>query len=172
MIEPSAPPLALTIAFWLHMLATVIWIGGLAALALLVYPLARRSLDAAAFSGLVRRINKRLDPIGWLSLAVLTATGLMQMTASSRYEGLLRFTNAWSQAILIKHIVFFAILAASAYQTWGLAPAIERAALLRAKGKTEDTLPNLEKRENQLMQLNLALGVLVLLLTAWARVSA
>lgn len=45
---------ALTQAYWMHLLATVTWIGGLAALAWLVLPAARRSLERPAFAVLAR----------------------------------------------------------------------------------------------------------------------
>ncbi|HEX7973402.1 MAG TPA: hypothetical protein VF498_03265, partial [Anaerolineales bacterium] len=83
----STPAWALTLAYWLHMLATVVWIGGLAAVTLLVLPAARQALPSPAFAGLLSSIQRRLEPIGWLSLTVLIATGLVQMSASSNYKG-------------------------------------------------------------------------------------
>lgn len=155
------------------MLATVSWIGGLATLALFVYPLARRALEHEAYVKLLRSINKRLDPLGWMGLAVLTGTGMIQMAANSNYEGFLAFENEWARAILFKHLVFVVIILISAYQTWGIAPKMERNALLRAMGK--DAIESdavLQKREMFLLWGNLGLGIVVLLLTAWARVSS
>jgi hypothetical protein len=40
----SADPLVLTIIYGLHMLATVAWIGGLAAFALMILPAAKKGL--------------------------------------------------------------------------------------------------------------------------------
>lgn len=53
--------------------------------------------------------------------------------------------------------------------TWGLLPALRRAALLQASGKDVPNRGKLQKRETFLLRLNLILGVLVLLLTAIAR---
>ena len=53
----DTPEWALTLSFWLHMLATVSWVGGLAVLSLFVFPIARRSLEAEAFSKFVRAVN-------------------------------------------------------------------------------------------------------------------
>ena len=38
----ETPQWAMMIAFWLHMLATVVWLGGQAALSLLVLPIGRK----------------------------------------------------------------------------------------------------------------------------------
>jgi putative copper export protein len=97
---------------------------------------------------------------------------MIQMAANPNYQGFLAVNNAWAQAILIKHIVFGLIILVSAYQSFSLLPAIEHAALLAAKGRESPEQTQLDRKTNQLMRLNLALGVAVLLLTAWARVSA
>jgi hypothetical protein len=48
-------------------------------------------------------------------------------------------------------------------------PALRRAAILRAKGKETTEAESIQRREVRLIQINLSLGVLVLLLTAVAR---
>jgi uncharacterized membrane protein len=165
------PPWALLLSFWLHMLATVVWIGGLAALAIIVLPTMRRSLKPAEFSSWLRALNRRLDPLGWLSLGLLTFTGLIQMEANPNYTGLLAVSNLWSQAIFIKHIFFIGMILASAYMTWVMSPAIQHAALMRTRGRRDKSVQTWQARLQQLITVNLILGVLVLVFTALARIS-
>lgn len=171
MNETAAPPLVLTIAYWLHMLATVVWIGGLAAVSLIVLPAARKTLDSPAFSALLSRLQASLQRIGWFSLAVLIVTGMFQMSSNPFYHGFLAISNDWAVAILTKHLVIGLMILTSAYATWGLLPALQRTALLRAAGRVveESKVAALENREVWLLRANLALAVIVLLLTAWAR---
>ena len=160
----------LTVIYWLHMLATVAWIGGLATLALLVLPAARKTLSGNAYSDFISQITRRLQWIGWLSLVVLIATGLFQMSASPSYQGFLAITNPWAVAILLKHLVIGLMVIASVYLTWFLTPALQRLAMLRAHGKGSPAeLAVLQQREELLVQINLGISILVLLLTAWAR---
>ena len=163
--------LALTIAYWLHMLATVVWIGTLAALALIVIPSARKSLDPSTYSALLAQIQARLQPIGWFCLAVLGVTGMFQMSANPSYDGFLAITNNWTAAILMKHLVIGILVLTSAYMTWVVLPNLQRAALLRAAGKyvEEARINRLAQDESRLLVLNLILSVIVLALTAWAR---
>ena len=70
----TTPLWALSIAYWLHMLATVLWIGGLAALGLIVLPAARKTLEAPAYADFLVGLQKRLDPLGWFSVIVLLAS--------------------------------------------------------------------------------------------------
>ena len=152
------------------MLATVVWIGGLAALSLVVLP-AARSFEAEVYAAFMDRLQRRLDPLSWLSLVFLVGTGLFQMSANPNYSGFLAFDNRWALAILVKHILFFAMTGVAAYLTWGLLPQLRRAALLRARGKNSADIAALAAREQTLVRLNLVLAVLVLALTAIARAS-
>jgi uncharacterized membrane protein len=169
--EGSAPFLAISIAYWLHMLATVAWIGGLVSLILIVLPAAKRVLEANSYTLFLAQIQRRLDPLGWLSLAMLLGTGLFQMSSNPNYQGVLNISSRWASAIFIKHIIFIGMVGVSAYLTWGLLPALRRISLLRAKGQDPEELNNLERRESLLLRLNLVLGIAILGLTALARVS-
>jgi uncharacterized membrane protein len=165
--------LALTLIYSLHMLATVAWVGGLAAFALIILPAAKKGLPASAFDPFFGRMSTRLQLIGWFSLVVLVITGLFQMSAHPRYEGVLAINNTWSVAIFAKHIVIGSMVVISAYVTWILNPAYQRLALLKAKGALEDDsqLVRLQQREILALRLMLGISVIVLLLTALARVS-
>jgi uncharacterized membrane protein len=167
---------ALTLAYWLHMLATVTWIGGLAALSLFVLPAARRSLEAESYVILLAAIQRRLDPLAWFSLIILAASGLFQMSSNPNYDGFLKLENTWTLAILVKHMVFLAMAGISAYLTWSVLPGLRRIALRQALARREgreatDDAGQLGRQETRLLLLNLVLGVLVLALTALARAS-
>lgn len=167
----SIPTWVLTIAYWLHMLATVVWVGGLAAMAVLVLPTARKSLSAEAYSAFLAPLQKRLQWLGWMSLAVLTATGMFQMSASPNYEGVLAIRNAWAVAILLKHIAIGGMVLISAYLTWILGPELSRLALRQAQkgGIAPAEAEKYRRKEQRIFWINLALAVVVLALTAWAR---
>lgn len=170
-MTPSA--WALTLAYWLHMIATVVWIGGLAALSIFVLPAARKSLPAEQFALLLADLQRRLDPVGWFCLALLAGTGLFQMSANPNYAGFLAVHNLWAVAILVKHILFFVMTGLSAYMTWAVLPGLSRAALQQASaarsGQPAAAGERLSLQELRLLRLNLILGLLVLGLTALAR---
>ena len=76
------PIWALTIAYWMHMLATVVWIGGLAFITLLIIPSARRTLDENNYAAFLEKVRRRLDPLAWFSVIVLLGSGMLQMSAN------------------------------------------------------------------------------------------
>ncbi len=153
------------------MLATVAWLGGLSAVVLVVIPAARHLDDLERQAMMLENAQRRLDPIGWFCLALLTGTGLIQMSASPEYEGFLAVTNQWAVAILLKHILFFGMAGISAYLTWFSLPELNRAALRQSLRKEVPNLSALQNRNLLLLRLNLLLGIIILALTALARAS-
>lgn len=168
----ETPVWILTISYWLHMIATVGWVGSQAIFSLVVIPLSRKNHHALHHHKLLSAINKRMSSLGWIGLAALTVTGLIQLSANENYTGLVSIANNWSVAILLKHIAFLLILGLSAYQTWSLLPAFERASLLQIKGRvTPQEQAVLQKRVEWILRVNIVLSAIVLLLTAVARIS-
>lgn len=163
--------LLLALSFWLHMVATIVWVGGLALMALVVWPGARAVLGPGPqLAELLSRLHQRFNPLAWVSLAVLVVTGLAQMAANENYDGLLNVNNAWTAAILVKHLAVIGMVAIGAYMQWSLQPALARLAVRAAHGRPAPEAEALQARELSLTRLNLACGLVVLALTAVARV--
>jgi len=168
----SPPTWALAFVFWLHMLATVAWLGGLAAMAILVLPTARGVLKPAEQLAFIEGIQRRLEPLAWFCLAILITTGLFQLSVNPHYNGFLSTTGQWSLAILTKHTLVVIMVVVSAIQTWEVLPAIRRGLVRIEKGKaTEEEVRRLQKRETLLLRLNIGLSILILAATAFARAS-
>ena len=164
------PVWMLALSYWLHMLATVVWVGGLALMALVVWPGARAVLGPGPqLAQLVREWQRRFDPLAWLSLAVLITTGLAQMAVSPNYNGFLKIDNGWAVALLLKHAAVGGMMLMGVYMQWGLQPALARQMLLELHGKAGPEIETLRRREITLTRLNLLCGVLVLAFTALAR---
>ena len=168
MDSPSTPVLA--VIYWLHMLATVTWIGSLAAINLLFLPASKRALKLADQLSLVSALQKKLEPLAWFCMGILLVTGLFQLSANPHYDGFLSISTQWSLAILFKHGVAVLMVVVSAIQTWEVLPAIQRILLNKDKAG-EDELVRLQKRETLLLRINLLLSALILGATAFARVS-
>ena len=165
----STPPTwVMAIFFWLHMLATVTWIGSLAAINLLVLPASTRTLKLADQLSFIAALQKRLDPLAGFSMGLLVVTGLFQMSANPHYDGFLSTSTQWSLAILIKHGLAAVMAVVSAIQTWEVLPAIHRT-LLKKENAKPDELAKLQRRETILLRVNLLLSALILGATAFAR---
>ncbi|MFP4324173.1 MAG: CopD family protein [Anaerolineales bacterium] len=151
----------------MHLIATVIWLGGMGLLLLVIYPLAARDPDR--WAALLPPLERRFRPMANLSLLVLLVTGVVQTAEDPNYGGLLDFSTPWSQAILAKHIAFGGMVAIVLFLQFGLRPAMDRADLLARKQSDQaTTVQALRRREQRLTSVNFALGMVVLFFTAIA----
>ena len=159
----------LAINLFFHILATVLWIGGILIITLLVIPEVNRILaDQPALYQTLLRLRKRFYPISNLALVVLIVTGLSQMTASPEYDGLMQFNNTWSQVMLIKHVLIGVLALVGVVLQYSVAPALERTTLLLDRGKGNiDDWDHLRRRETLLTWFMIALALLILALSAW-----
>jgi uncharacterized membrane protein len=167
----TPPAWALALTFWLHLLATVTWVGSLAGISFLILPAMQRSLDPETQLVFIEAMQKRLEPIAWFSMSLLLVTGLFQMSVNPHYDGFLSTSTQWSLAILTKHLLGIIMVVVSAIQTWEVIPAIRRAIMKSKKSKNTEELDVLRRREILLLRMNFGLSVLILLATAFARAS-
>jgi uncharacterized membrane protein len=176
----------LTVLYAVHLLAAVVWIGGLAMLAVVVIPGARRVLgnwpadEASAHNtvempaqsiveALLAELERRFTPLANLSLVVLIATGLLQMSFDENYGGFLQFNNTWAWAMLFKHLAVIGMAFIAGYVALALEPERRRLQTLAAAGRIDDAATRqLSRRRVRLAGLNLACGLLTLLFTAVA----
>src|SRR5512138_1957112 len=165
------PSWVLALTYWLHLFATVTWVGSLAGVSLLVLPAMQRSLDPETQLVFIEALQKRLEPIAWFSMSLLLVTGLFQMSVNPHYDGFLSTSTQWSIAILIKHILGIVMVVVSAIQTWEVIPAIRRAIMRSKKTDNADQIDSLRRREIRLLRMNFGLSLLILLATAFARAS-
>lgn len=163
-------PSVLALSYFVHLAATVLWVGGLVVMLMFVLPAARAALrEQAPLYRVLALVRRRFVPVANLSLATLIVTGLIQMSGDTNYDGLLNFTSAWSVAMLLKHIAFIGMGACLVLAQLGVNPALERALLLLEKGKgSPDELARLHRQETRLTAISVGLSVLVLAFTAWA----
>jgi uncharacterized membrane protein len=168
---PAPSTWAIALTYWLHMLATVAWVGSLTAIALLVLPAMKRALTPELQLVFLEALQKRLEPIAWFSMSLLVLTGLFQMSVNPHYDGFLSTSTQWSLAILTKHILGILMVVVSAIQTWEVIPAIHRAILLSKKSDNGAQIESLRRREVNLLRINFGLSVLILAATAYARAS-
>jgi uncharacterized membrane protein len=168
----SHPPTwALALTYWLHLFATVAWVGSLAGVSLLILPAMQRSLDSENQLVFIEAMQRRLEPIAWFSMSLLLLTGLFQMSVNPHYDGFVSTSTQWSIAILTKHSLGIVMVVVSAIQTWEVIPAIRRAIVKSKKSDNALEIESLRRREVLLLRMNFGLSLLILLATAFARAS-
>ncbi len=166
----AMPAWALALNYWLHMLATVVWLGSLSALTYLVLPAAARTLEPDAQIAFINNVQARLESLSWGCVFLLVATGMFQMSGDANFTGLISTENAWSAAMLAKHLLVIVMGAFSVWMSWGLLPEIRRALIRYKKSGDPAEVLALRKREAILMRVSLAMALVILAVTATMQV--
>lgn len=143
---------------WLHALATVVFIGYYLFTGLIYLPVFERQMRPNALRELLEQISARLRPFFGGSLLIFLITGTHLMLINRNYLGLGNFFgNPWSALIVIKHVLVLPFLVLAVFS--------ERAFL----GQISDQKPEALKQFRRALNINLILGVIILLLTAIAQ---
>ncbi len=151
----------LSIANWLHLLATVIWIGGMATNTFVVLPAMSETLEPAMAGKFMGSVMKRFRRLIYASMIVLGVTGFIMTSLNANYAGAMQFGNLWSIIGVIKHIVTAALIVVAIYAFEGLAPKVARQA---ASGPSPE-LARLRKLQTTLAGSGFLLGIVILFLT-------
>jgi len=157
----------LVVSYWVHLLATVIWIGGLVSILLVAWPAMRQgTLASNQWFALQRRFSHWSNA----SLVLLLITGFVQMTSDPNYNGFLALDSLWAGALFVKHLAFLGMVLIGIYVQGYLYPAIARARLLaeiQPRLGSRDLQP-LAQREVLLLRINFFCAVAILFCTAIA----
>lgn len=141
--------------YWLHSIATVVWIGGITFILFVVIPSAKRVLGIEA-GNLMGDISKRFTPIANFSIILLIVTGAVLTAVNKQFLGMGDFGNTWSLVLIVKLVLVLGMVAVHFYRGWILAPKIAR-----TEPATEKA--SLQKLSLNLVKVNLSLGAVVLL---------
>src|SRR3972149_2704921 len=90
-------------SYWLHSMATVVWLGGITFILFIVIPSAKQVLGAEAVK-LMGVISKRFTPIANYSIILLIVTGVVLTAVNEQFLGIVNLGNNWSLGLIGKHI--------------------------------------------------------------------
>jgi uncharacterized membrane protein len=145
---------------WIHVLAAVVWMGGMVFLSVVLMPVFRRGTFGADRRILFQSLGRRFRAIVWLMIAILIVSG--PLLISSR-TGTLEEPDAWRSVLHMKlWVVAGLILLTAAHDFW-LGPLVGR--LRREASEIPSPADLLLIRLSTVVaRLGLLLGVIVLFL--------
>jgi uncharacterized membrane protein len=97
-------PILIALSYWLHALATVVFLGHFVLLAVLYLP--ALADNPAALSTISKRSRWWL----YASLLVFILTGVYLMFVDPGYLGIGNFNNFWSVMMLVKHLLIVGMI--------------------------------------------------------------
>jgi uncharacterized membrane protein len=155
------------IVYWLHLLATVTWIGGMIFYVLVLVP-SMGAIDPPQRGKLVGSILKRYAPLAWGAIVVLIVTGVF----IARRTGMLGFNFNTTRGIVLfaKHVIILIMVLIGAMVSLVIGPKLKAPPKVVEGGSDAPAGPSpqavkLQKQAGTLGVLNLVLGIGVLFLT-------
>jgi uncharacterized membrane protein len=142
---------------WIHLVATVLWIGGILFIIFIAIPSSRKVLGAES-GKLMGEISKRFTPLANYSIVLLFVSGIVLAGLNKQFSVVRILESNWTMALTLKLVLFFSMTAIHFYRGLVLAPKIMRTAT-----QTEKTA--LQELSINLVKVNFALGLSVLLLS-------
>jgi uncharacterized membrane protein len=162
--------LILSLSHFLHLLATVVWIGGIVMILLVILPGAKTALESTPMlSRLMKDIAKRFTPLANISILVLIFTGVVILYYEKEFTRFLDFSNPWSAIMFSKHFLVVLMVIIHFYRGLILNPRIGKLSSqlneVQMTSSLSSKVRELQKFSLNLVRTNLGLGLIVLLLT-------
>lgn len=157
------PVLQITFDF-LHLMATITWIGGMFYNFLVLLPSVNSTLDAKTAGILMKSVFKRVRIIVYVSLLVLFVTGIPMKISSEYYVSIINFDTSWEIVLFIKH-VFVALMALLAIINFEIiVPKVGKLAMEGERSLSK--LKALKKKQFLLSGLAFITGIIVVFLSS------
>jgi uncharacterized membrane protein len=148
--------------YWIHLVATVLWIGGILFIIFIAIPSSKQVLGAES-GKLMGEISKRFTPLANYSIVLLFVSGIVLAGLNKQFSVVRTLESNWTMALTLKLVLFFSMTAIHFYRGLVLAPKIMRTATQTEKAALQNLSINLVK-------VNLTLGFSVLLLSVFISV--
>ncbi len=153
----------LALSHFIHVMGTVVWIGGILMTLLVILPGSKTALESQPMVGkLMKEVAKRFTPMANISILLLIATGIIIFYYDKNYTSLLDLEKRWNVVIALKHFFVTTMIIIHFYRGLILNPKIES---FSSQPNEKQTL-RLKRISLDLVKINFALGTIALLLTA------
>ncbi|HCG99478.1 MAG TPA: hypothetical protein DE036_06730 [Actinobacteria bacterium] len=149
--------LILAVLNWLHLIATVIWVGGITFVLFIALPSAKELLGAEA-GKIMGIISRRFTLYANYSILLLIVTGIAIVALSGGLSSIRGSDLSLAGAFILKHIAVLVMVAIHFYRGLVLTR--------RIKSAPPSKQPGLQKLSLNLVKVNFTLGLGVLLLSA------
>ena len=139
-----------------HLLATVVWIGGMFFMDLILMPSIAK-IDPGESGKLMGMIAKKFTITAWSTIIILIITGILKTPGDMYFDT----SSEWGIFLLIKHILFIVSIIVGLVITLVFVPG------LKANTPKPGEMPSAEfisysKKIENLSKTNLVLGILIL----------
>ena len=163
-----------TLVLWIHILAAISWVGGMIFVAFILGPYVRRAFPPEQRTPLLAAVGKRFSFLGWSAIFTLICTGIYNATRFlGSWDAL--FATVFGHILLVKIALVGVMIVLSIIHDFFLGPRQRdlgqkmlqaQASFSKAPSEPVSALQRLRRWTILVAQLNLVLGIAVILLAA------
>jgi copper resistance protein D len=162
--EVSAMYSLFVVSMWFHLLAAVVWIGGLLFISMVLVPTLRDPALRPQAMLLLRTAGRKFQRVAYASLIVLLVTGVANVyfRVGGSLDVLGGFMGVWwGQMLAAKVALTLAVIGLALYHDFAVGPAATRA--LETAPHTEEAQA-LRRRASWIGRINLLLSLVIMTL--------
>jgi uncharacterized membrane protein len=147
---------------WIHLMATVAWIGGMFTNFFIYMPVLGKTLEPPVAGKLMGAVMKRFRVMVYISMAVFLSTGILMAYLHPDAVNTYASKDLWIFLLILKVIIFIVmvILAIVAFEV--LAPRVARI----AAGGPSTKLRKAQKSQRNLAMAGFLMGMIILIISA------
>lgn len=150
---------------WLHILAAFVWLGGMLFTAFVLAPISRKIEPISLRGNLLKAIGARFRLIGWICIAVLLVTGVLNIFNRGMIHELLLpsqlISTEFGRTLAIKLILVTTMLILSTVHDFFIGPRLTTLMQDR-EGNSGPELQKLRWQVSWLARLNTILAIFVI----------
>jgi uncharacterized membrane protein len=153
----------LSLSHLLHVLGTVVWIGGIFMTLCVILPSTKAALESSPVVGeIMKEVTQRFTPMANISILILIGTGITIFNFDKNFTSFLDFHKTWNMVVYIKLLLVCVMILIHFYRGLILTPKI-------VKSSTQANVTHtakLKKFSLDLVKTNFVLGIIVLVFAA------
>jgi len=147
---------------WIHLMATVAWIGGMFTNFFIYMPAIRKVLDPSTTGKLMGTVMKRFRIMVYISMGLFLITGMISGFIHVTSVDAASVENSWNTLLTIKISVFVVMAVLAIYAFEYLAPKVAETA---AKGPSPE-LARIQKTQMAMATIGFILGIVIVAISA------
>jgi len=154
-----------TLIDWLHIMATVVWIGGMFTNFFILRPSLAKALSPADAGKLMGVVMKKTRIVVYVSIVVLGITGIPLKIINPNYISIINFENSWEIVSFVKHLCYGILVLLAVYSFEILSPKVRK---VSAMGPSP-ALAQLQKKQANMGKLAFLTAIVILILSSLMR---
>lgn len=154
-----------TLIDWLHIMATITWIGGMFMNFIILRPVVAKTLDPATAGKFMQTLMKRFKIVIYSSIVVLGVTGIPLKIINDSYISIINFENNWEIVSFVKHLFYGILVLLAVYSFEFLAPKVAKI----AKNGPSPKLAALQKQQGMMGAAAFFTAIIILILSSLMR---